>query len=213
VSNSVNNMRLVHASFIVALLALGACNRHAPDKMSFFVTSVPAGDGGSFGGLAGADAHCQRLAEAAGSKGREWRAYLSAPADGAQPVVNARDRIGKGPWFNSRGVPIAASLEDLHGPTNGIARNTAMVETGQRVNLPHDMLTGSNADGTLASGDATCHNWSSSSGRAVLGHSDKAGNIGPTSNSWNSAHLSNGCSLADLRATGSGGLFYCFAAN
>lgn len=204
-------MRQISFGVLFASLLVAGCDRQVPDKMSFFVTSVPAGDGGNIGGLTGADAHCQKLAEAAGSKGRRWRAYLSAAAEDGQPAVNARDRIGRGPWFNSRGIQIAASLDELHGPANGISRVTAMIETGERVNLPHDMLTGSNADGTLAAGDATCRNWKSSSGRAILGHSDKAGNRGPTSNSWNSAHLSDGCSLAQLQATGSGGLYYCFA--
>jgi len=127
--------------------------------MTFFVTSIPAGDGGNIGGLEGADAQCQRLAEAAGSKGRHWRAYLSAAAEGGRPAVNARDRIGKGPWFNSRGVQIAASLDELHSGKNGIGRNTALIESGEKVNFPHDMMTGSNADSTLAAGDATCRNW------------------------------------------------------
>ena len=179
--------------------------------MSFFVTSVPAGDGGNIGGLASADAHCQKLAEAAGSKGRQWRAYLSTAAEGGRSAVNARDRIGNGPWFNARGVLIANSLDHLHSDNNQISRPNAMQEHGKRVFFPHDILTGSEPDGTVASGDATCRNWTSTTGRAVFGHSDKAGNIGPTANSWNSAHLSNGCSLAELQETGSGALFYCFA--
>lgn len=201
-------------SRLIAILAFAlavACDRHAPDQMSFFVTSVAAGNGGSIGGLAGADAHCQHLAEAAGSRGRHWRAYLSATGSDGQPAVNARDRIGTGPWFNSRGVQIASSLEDLHGPNNNINRTTAFIESGERVNFPHDMLTGSNPDGTLASGDATCRNWTSTEGQTILGHSDKQGAIGRNSNSWNSAHPSEGCSIAALGATGSGGLFYCFA--
>ena len=203
-------MRRMISICLVAALAGSACGRHAPDKMSFFVTSVPAGDGGSIGGLAGADAHCQKLAEAAGSKGRTWRAYLSAAADGAQPAVNARDRIGAGPWFNARGEQIAANLDELHGPNNGIGRRTALAENGERNLFPHDMLTGSKADGTLFPGDATCRNWTSTSGYTMLGHSDKQGGMG-TANSWNSAHQSEGCTLAALRATGGGGLFYCFA--
>ena len=205
-------MRIICSSLMVAL-ALSGCSRHAPDKMSFFVTSVAAGQGGSIGGLAGADAHCQRLAQAAGSQGRQWRAYLSAAAEGGQLAVNARDRIGKGPWFNSRGVQIAASLEDLHGPGNQIGRNTALVETGQRVNFPHDIMTGSNADGTLASGDATCRNWTSTTGQTLVGHSDRQGGLGRDSSSWNSAHPSEGCSPSGLQSTGGSGLFYCFAIN
>ena len=198
---------------VLALAAAGACDRHEPDKMSFFVTSVPAGTGGTIGGLAGAAAHCQRLAEAAGSTGKTWRAYLSAPAGDATPAVRARDRIGNGPWFNSRGVQIAANLEDLHGPGNQLGRNTALVETGAATRFPHDILTGSNKDGTLADGDATCRGWKSTVGFAVLGHSDKVGSIGPDANSWNSAHLSEGCTAEAFRETGGNGLFYCFAIN
>ena len=203
-------MRIIYSSLMVATLTLSGCSRHVPEKMSFFVTSVPAGDGGSIGGLAGADAHCQRLAEAAGSKGRRWRAYLSTAAEGGQGAVNARDRIGNGPWFNSRGIQVAASLDDLHGPKNQIGFTTAIFESGERVPFPHDMLTGSDADGTLAEGDATCRNWTSTTGYTVLGHSDRQGGRGDAG-SWNSAHLSEGCSLDALRSTGGSGLFYCFA--
>jgi hypothetical protein len=196
----------------LALASLAGCDRSQVGNMSFFVTSVPAGTGGTIGGLAGADAHCQRLAEAAGSTGKTWRAYLSAPAGDATPAVHARDRIGRGPWFNSRGDQIATSLEDLHGPGNQIGRNTALVETGASTRfLPHDMLTGSNKDGTLAAGDSTCRGWKSTVGFAVLGHSDKVGSIGPDSNSWNSAHLSAGCTAEAFRSTGGNGRFYCFA--
>jgi hypothetical protein len=180
--------------------------------MSFFVTSVPTGDGGNLGGLAGADAHCQRLAEAAGSRGLTWRAYLSAPAEGSQAAVNARDRIGQGPWFNSRGEQIAANLDELHGPNNRIGRRTALDERGERNLFPHDMLTGSKADGTLFPGDSTCRNWTSTSGYTMLGHSDKQGGMG-AAGSWNSAHQSDGCTLTAFKKTGGGGLFYCFASN
>ena len=203
--------RLLSIGFVVALLVAG-CTRHTPEQMTFFVTSVPAGTGGTIGGLAGADAHCQRLAEAAGSHGKSWRAYLSAPAGDSTPAVHARDRIGRGPWVNARGVQIAASLEDLHGPGNQIGRSTALIETGEAVRfLPHDMLTGSNKDGTLADGDSTCRGWKSTVGFAVLGHSDKVGSIGPDANSWNSAHLSEGCTAEAFRGTGGNGLYYCFA--
>lgn len=134
--------RLLLATTFAALV-VGGCDRSQPDKMSFFVTSVPVGSGGAFGGLAGADAHCQRLAEAAGSKGRQWRAYLSAAAEGGQPAVNARDRIGKGPWFNSRGVQVAANLEELHRESNSIGTMTVLPEHGERTPFPHDILTGS----------------------------------------------------------------------
>lgn len=197
------------ASLLVALAL--ACDRRAPDRMTFFVTSTPAGAGGNLGGLAGADAHCQELAQAAGSTRRTWRAYLSAAPEGDQPAINARDRIGTGPWFNSRGVRVARNLEELHSPHNNIGRNTAFVETGERVNFPHDMLTGSNEDGTLAAGDATCRNWTSTRGQAMLGHSDRQGTMGRNANSWNSAHPSEGCTAEALRATGGNGLYYCFA--
>ena len=206
-------MRVAFAAGVFLSVTLVACNRHKPDAMSFFVTSRPAGTGGAIGGLAGADAHCQRLAEAAGSRGRTWRAYLSAAAEAGSPAVNARDRIGRGPWFNARGIQIAASLEDLHGPNNHIGRNTALPESGERANFPHDMMTGSNADGTLASGDATCHNWTSTQGQTIFGHSDLQGGIGRNSNSWNSAHPSEGCTAEAFRSTGGNGLFYCFAVN
>jgi hypothetical protein len=194
----------------LALAGLPACDRSQPDKMSFFVTSVATGDGGNLGGLAGADAHCQRLAEAAGSKGRQWRAYLSTGPEGASNAVHARDRIGRGPWFNSRGVQIAANLDNLHGANAAIGARTALPESGERVLFPHDILTGSNADGTLAEGDMTCRNWKSTSGYAMFGHSDRQGGRG-NANSWNSAHQSEGCTTAAFRETGGSGLFYCFA--
>jgi len=201
----------IASSIVLTSLAVSGCSRHAPDKMSFFVTSVATGSGGSLGGLAGADAHCQRLAEAAGSRGRQWRAYLSAAAETGQPAVNARDRIGKGPWLNSRGIQIAANLEELHGANNNIGTMTVLPENGQRAPFPHDILTGSNPDGTLAVGDMTCRNWNSTSGYAMFGHSDRQGGRG-NAGSWNSAHQSEGCTTAAFRETGGSGLFYCFAA-
>lgn len=204
-------MRIQLIALVAVCLSLTACDRQAPDKMSFFVISKTTGEGGNLGGLAGADAHCQQLAEAAGSK-KTWRAYLSVAPEGGRPAIHARDRIGRGPWFNSRGEQIAANLDDLHGPNNRIGRNTAMIETAARTNFSHDILTGSNADGTLADGDATCRSWTSTIGHAVLGHSDRQGRIGAeNSQSWNSAHLSDGCTLAALQARGGSGLFYCFA--
>jgi hypothetical protein len=201
-------IRALAAALVAVILA--GCDRSQPDQMTFFVTSVPAGTGGAIGGLAGADAHCQRLAEAAGTRGKTWRAYLSAPGAGGTPAVHARDRIGRGPWGNLRGVQIAANLEDLHGPNNRIGFQTAITEKGERGRFPHDMLTGSNADGTLADGDATCRGWTSAVGFAVLGHSDRQGGRGDAS-SWNSAHLSEGCTAQAFRETGGSGLFYCFA--
>ncbi len=181
-------------------------------KMSFFVTSVPTGEGGNVGGLAAADAHCQTLGNEAGST-RHWHAYLSATADAAHSAVNARDRIGQGPWFNAKGVQIAASLDDLHGPGNGLGGRTSLDEHGNLVLAGvHDVLTGSNADGSAAAGDATCQNWTSTDGHAMVGHSNKVGSIGgDRARSWNSAHLSDGCGVASLRKLGSGALFYCFA--
>jgi hypothetical protein len=204
----------LRATVLLVLIALAAslpaCSRQKPDEMSFFVTSRPAGEGGNIGGLAGADAHCQRLAEAAGSKGRTWRAYLSAAPEGGQPAIHARDRIGRGPWFNSRGVQVAASVEDLHGPANNIGLKTVLPESGERIRFPHDILTGSNPDGTLADGDMTCRNWTSTTAYAMLGHSDLQGFRG-RANSWNSAHQSEGCTSGAFRDTGGNGLFYCFA--
>ena len=204
------SMRIRALAFAFAFASVAGCSRHTPDKMSFFVTSVATGTGGNLGGLSGADAHCQRLADSAGSKGRQWRAYLSAAAEGAQPAINARDRIGKGPWFNSRGVQIAASLEDLHGSNTGVGTATVLPETGKRGPFPHDILTGSNPDGTLADGDMTCRNWTSTTGYAMFGHSDRQGGRG-NAHSWNSAHQSEGCTTAAFRETGGSGLFYCFA--
>jgi hypothetical protein len=201
--------RIARCRSWVLLVVFGTACSPASDKTSFFVTSVQAGDGGNIGGLAPADAHCQKLAEAAGIRGREWRAYLSTAAIDRAPVVNARDRIGNGPWYNTRGELIANSLEDLHrdGDGNHINVRTARSEKGGVVRA-HDMLTGSNTDGTLAEGDATCHNWTSTDGHAVLGHHDRNG-INAAGGSWNSAHLSDGCSFPLLRQSGGAALFYC----
>jgi hypothetical protein len=182
--------------------------------MSFFVTSVHGPNGGDLGGLAGADAHCQQLAKEAGSRKRNWRAYLSASPHGRSPAVNARDRIGRGPWFNSKGFQIGASIEDLHGPDNHLGAQTSLDEQGNPVGYWHDMLTGSNPDGTLGSGDVTCQNWTSTQGHAIVGHSDKAGKYGGSqATSWNSAHRSSGCTLGSLQATGGDARIYCFAAD
>ncbi len=194
--------------------------------MTFFVTSVGSGKGGDLGGLAGADAHCAMLAQAAGSTGKIWRAYLSTQARGGQAAVNARDRIGQGPWYNSKGQPISQNQAELHGDSLEMAqrgsdlyKQSALNEKGQVVNgvgdMPntHDMLTGSQLDGRAYTDnmDHTCNNWTSSGmGTAQLGHSDRSGG-GNTS--WNSAHASRGCSQQDLVATGGAGLFYCCAIN
>jgi hypothetical protein len=184
--------------------------------MSFFVTSRGRGFGANLAGLAGADAHCRQLAEAVGHGGRIWRAYLSAPARDGQPAVNARDRIGRGPWRNARGVQVAADVDGLHADENALGPETALSEKGTTI-APgrHDILTGSNPDGTLASGsgDTTCSGWTShGDGRAMLGHHNRSGG-GTRPSSWNSAHLSRGCSQASLRASFGDGLLYCFAAD
>ena len=185
----------------------------------FFVTSRGLGRGGDLGGLAGADAHCQALAKAEGAGDHTWRAYLSVSARDGQPAVNARDRIGPGPWYNAEGLLIAADVGDLHLGKADISKQTAVTERLDQVNgvndspNQHDILTGSRPDGTAFSGsdDLTCGNWtSSSSGRAQVGHHDRQG-AGASVDSWNSVHPSRGCSQDDLRVTGGAGLFYCFA--
>jgi hypothetical protein len=189
------------------------------NKMSFFVTSANPGRGADFGGLAGADQYCQRLASAAGAGGKTWRAYLSTTGAGG---VNARDRIGRGPWLNAKGEMVASSVDDLHG-TNHLSKQTALTERGEMVmgrgdavNM-HDMLTGSTPDGraSTASGDTTCGNWTKSGeGSAIVGHHDRMGlTEDPPAKSWNSSHASRGCSLESLKATGGDGRLYCFAAN
>ena len=195
-------------------------------NMTFFVTSAGSGKGADLGGLAGAGRICQSLAQAAGAGSHTWHAYLSTQAADGQPAVNARDRVGKGPWQNVNGVVVAKSLDELHGDNN-ISKQTALTEKGDVVNgrggTPnrHDALTGSQPDGTAfpAGDDKTCHNWTSSTqGAAMVGHIDRQGlRDDEASHSWNSSHLSrgpdSGCSQADLRSTGGDGLFYCFAAN
>jgi hypothetical protein len=192
---------------------------------SFFVTSVGIGNGANLGGLAGADNHCQTLAQSAGIGAKTWHAYLSTQAADGKPAVNARDRIGNGPWQNSKGVVIAKDVAELHG-NNNLTKQTALTEKGEVNNglgdTPnrHDILTGSQADGTAfpAGDDRTCKNWTSSTqGSAMLGHSDRTGTPSPTMSSWNAAHPSRGpdggCSQKDLISTGGAGLLYCFAAN
>jgi hypothetical protein len=186
--------------------------------MGFFITSVGSGDGANLGGLEGADAHCQALAEAVGAGDREWRAYLSTEEDGARGI-SARERIGPGPWYNAAGELIAVELDQLHLNPN-IVRRTGLSEKGELVNArgdqpnEHDILTGSMADGTAYfpdDEDHTCSNWTSNAeGSAQLGHHDRHGG-GNTS--WNSAHASRGCSPDGLRSTGGNGYFYCFAAD
>jgi hypothetical protein len=205
----------------VLLVAIGvtALARAQENTMSFFTTSVGLGKGGNLGGLEGADRHCQSLAQAVGAGGKAWRAYLSTQGQGG---VNAKDRIGNGPWFNAKGVQVASSLADLHS-NNKINKETGLDEHGMavkgRTDTPnqHDMLTGTLQDGTAVAGadDATCSNWTSSAdgqGSAVVGHHDLIGNTqGP--NFWNYSHKTPGCSPANLQRVGGAGLFYCFATN
>ncbi len=213
-------MKKVHFVFAVIILAMLAQPALAQD-MSFFLTSAGPGSGADLGGLSGADRHCQALAEAVGSGGKTWRAYLSTTTSTSMPAVNARDRIGSGPWYNSKGVRIASSVADLHSANNNLTKETQLDEKGEMVNgrgdqpNRHDILTGSNADGTVfvGDGDTTCSNWTSSGeGSARNGHHDRTGG-GDDGSSWNSAHGTRGCSQEDLRGTGGDGLFYCFATN
>lgn len=192
-----------------------------PSDMSFFVTSVGPGKGADLGGLAGADAHCTALARAAGSNKTSWHAYLSTTAPGGEAGVDARSRIGKGPWKNAKGVVVAKSVEDLHSPNNNLNKQTALTEKGEPVSgrgdavNTHDMLTGSDPDGnySTAGADTTCGNWTSSGdGSAIVGHHDRMG-LKETRHmkSWNSSHGTRGCSQDALKSTGGAGLFYCFA--
>ena len=185
-------------------------------SLSFFITSVGSGNGANLGGLAGADKHCQTLAAAVGQGSKKWGAYLSADAAAGQPAVNAKDRVGRGPWHNAKGVQVAQDVADLHSDTNKLSKENSLTEKGAVVNgrgdtpNTHDILTGSNLDGTLVP-NATCTNWTSNAtGSAQVGHHDRQGG-GANPTSWNSAHASKGCSQANLVGTGGAGLFYCFA--
>jgi len=207
--------RRVVSAVGIMLLALSSTAGLAQDaQMSFFITSVGPGNGADLGGLAGADAHCQMLAAAVGAGGKTWRAYLSATASGGQPAVNARDRIGTGPWYNFNGVMVATSVDDLHSDNNKLSKENSLNEKGEMVNgrgddpNRHDILTGTNLDGTAS--DATCNNWTGSGeGSANVGHHDRQGG-GANATSWNFAHPSRGCSQEALRGSGGDGLFYCF---
>ncbi|KQU96318.1 hypothetical protein [Devosia sp. Root105] len=205
---------IVLAAATAATLAIAApAIAQDATNMTFFVTSVGAGDGANLGGLDGADAHCAKLAEAAGSTGKTWKAYLSA--DG----VNAKDRIGAGPWQNFKGDVIATDVANLHSADNKLTKATALSETGNPINgrgddpNQHDILTGSNPDGTLAAGQ-TCGDWTlNGEGSAIVGHSDRTGlDESDAAKSWNSSHPSRGCSQENLVGTGGAGLLYCFAA-
>jgi hypothetical protein len=220
------NKTLCIAATAGALIALGmSASLFAQQAtMTFFVTSAGPGKGADLGGLEGADRHCQTLAQAAGAGTKTWRAYLSTQGDGA---VNARDRIGRGPWQNAKGETIAQSVDDLHSANNKLTKQTALSEKGEGINgrgdTPnrHDVLTGSQPDGRAfpAGEDRTCGNWTKSgAGAALVGHHDRQGlRDDDVSKSWNSSHPSRGpdggCSQADLRSTGGDGLLYCFATN
>ena len=203
-----------------AAVLLGAC-AGMNNGMSFFVTSANPGKGGDLGGLAGADAYCQKLATNVGAGNRTWRAYLSATPMNNDPAVNARDRIGKGPWRNAKGEVVAMNIDDLHSSNNKLNKQTDISEKGEiisgrgdAVNM-HDMLTGSSPDGRAIAGDkdTTCGNWTKSTGgSAMLGHHDRMGLTDTTeAKSWNSSHPSKACDMDSLKATGGAGLMYCFA--
>ena len=222
------SLAAITITVLTSAALLGQQETDAP--MTFFVTGET--HSGDLGGLAGADASCQRLATAVGAGGRTWRAYLSTHGTATEPAVNARDRIGDGPWHNAKGVMIAPSLADLHGDiqrdTNLIYRETALTERGELVNSrvrpegtnnEHDILTGSDSHGrafppgTTSQGqDLTCHNWTydGSDGSAMIGHHDRQSSW---NTSWNSSHSTRGCALEDFNGTGGAGRFYCFASN
>ena len=208
---------------------LGACapmpstSQNSQNPMGFFVTSANPGKGADLGGLAGADAYCQTLAASVNAGGKNWRAYLSVAPSGASPAVNARDRIGRGPWQNAKGVVVATSVDKLHSADNQLSKANALTEKGEvisgsgdTVNL-HDMLTGSTADGRLdtSASDTTCGSWTQSGeGSAIVGHHDRTGlDESAPAKSWNASHATRGCGMGALKSTGGGGLFYCFAAN
>jgi hypothetical protein len=204
----------------LALAMICAPSLAQQSSMTFFVTSANPGKGADLGGLAGADGHCQRLAAAAGAGAKTWRAYLSTQGPGA---VNAKDRIGKGPWQNAKGAVVAKDVSDLHGANNNLNKQTALTEKGEGVKgrgdqpNEHDVLTGTQTDGTAfpAGEDRTCGNWTKGAeGSAFVGHHDRTGlDTSPPALSWNSSHASRGCSVDLLRTTGGAGYFYCFAAN
>ena len=220
----------MHPRLKLALLAsaaaLGACSPMASTSqspMSFFVTSANPGKGADFGGLAGADAYCQRLATSANAANKNWRAYLSTTASGGSPAVNARDRIGRGPWQNARGVVVATSVDDLHSANNKLSKQNSLTEKGEgisgrgdAVNM-HDILTGSTDDGRIdaSAPDTTCGNWTKSGeGSATVGHHDRTGlDESAPAKSWNASHATKGCGMDALKSTGGAGLLYCFAAN
>ena len=219
------SLPLATAAALMSLAVVAAAQAQQA-TMTFFLTSAGPGKGGDLGGIEGADRHCQQLAQAGGAGGKTWRAYLSTQASGGGQAINARDRIGAGPWQNAKGVVVAKNVAELHGENN-LTKQTALSEKGDvitgRGDTPnrHDILTGSQSDGTAfaAGEDRTCGNWTKSgAGAAMVGHHDRQGlNESPPMKSWNSSHPSRGpdggCSQADLKSTGGDGLFYCFAIN
>lgn len=221
-----NRLALCAIIFASALWGSAALAQSPPPQfpdMTFFITSRGGPDGANFGGIEGADRHCQALATKAGAGDKTWRAYLSTQAEGDKPAINARDRIGKGPWINVQDQQIAANVADLHSDNNKIDRLTGLSERGRRIPSrlyvvnQHDILTGSTPDGEAfpPGEDRTCGNWTKNGeGRAQIGHFDRmSGRTGPLAKSWNSAHGTRGCSLAKLESSGGAGLIYCFAAN
>ncbi len=212
-------MTRVIAVFAVALLVGAPVLVQQNQPLSFFITSAGPGSGADLGGLRGADRHCQALAEAVGAGDLEWRAYLSTLATADEPAVHARDRIGTGPWYNAKGAMTAESVADLHSENNNLTKQTVLTEKGDMVNgrgdrpNMHDILTGSQLDGTAFTGEGytNCDNWTSGGeGSARVGHHDRTGG-GQNPTSWNSAHGSRGCSQENLQGTGGNGLFYCFS--
>ena len=211
--------KLLLTASVIAVTCATSVIYSQDNSMSFFITSVGSGDGANLGGLAGADAHCAALAGAVGAGGKTWAAYLSTQAAGGQAAINARDRIGSGPWYNAKGTMIAANVAQLHSEEAMTGKENSLSEAGNMINgrgdtpNQHDILTGSQVDGTAypAGSDMTCNNWTSNSaGSAQLGHFDRQGG-GANPTSWNIAHGSRSCSQEDLIATGGNGYFYCFA--
>lgn len=212
----IKSLPIILIVLFTLILNIDFIQAQSDSSMSFFITSVGTGNGADLGGLEGADQHCQMLAEEAGAGDKTWHAYLST----TDPVVNARDRIGDGPWYNENGVMVAENVEHLHSDDNNLNKENSIDENGEMVNgrgddpNMHDILTGSTLDGMAFDSDdnTTCSDWTSSAedGSAQVGHHDRTGG-GENPESWNSAHGSRGCSQANLQGTGGNGLFYCFA--
>ena len=212
-------LRILMLSLIATAIGFGFAGAQ-DSEMSFFLISKGPGDGANLGGPAGADAHCRMLAESVGAGGKTWRAYLSTSGADGEAAVNARDRIGTGPWTSANGVQVAQDVADLHSDANKLGKENSISESGEQINgrgdspNRHDILTGSNLDGTAFSDgeDHSCQDWtySGTEGSAQVGHHDRSGG-GANPTSWNSAHGSRGCSQSDLQGTGGDGLYYCFA--